>query len=175
MKDEIKNKLDALFVDDTNRKIKSEQKRNIEAEQQAAFIEQFRAKTDEVIAPAFEDFILYLRPNGWNGSVQRKSETPTGNNYGRGVTSTSSSLERVSLAFTHASRNIKGIHNTNEPHFTVICEKAKRLVTFHEATPSQAGGAGSAKLDDITADYLHEKLVTYFKKLMHDARPYDER
>ncbi|MFT9325090.1 MAG: hypothetical protein ABF569_11275 [Acetobacter sp.] len=90
MKDEIKNKLDALFVDDTNRKIKSEQKRNIEAEQQAAFIEQFRAKTDEVIAPAFEDFILYLRPNGWNGSVQRKSETPTGNNYGRGVTSTSS-------------------------------------------------------------------------------------
>jgi len=175
MKDEIKGQLDALFADEAAQKMKAEQKRGAEAERQAAFLEQFGRVTDDVIAPAFEEFAVYLNPQGWGGLVKRESEAPAGQNYRPAFSHAPSAPESVSLVFSHATRAITGINKGDQPRFMIRCDKVKRLVHFHETTPSMSGPAGSAKLDEVTADYLQEKLVTYFKKLMHDARPHDEQ
>src|SRR5690606_6431334 len=66
------------------------------------------------------------------------------------------------------------------PQFSIICDKAKREVYFHEKTmgPGHGGSSsstGRAKLEDLTSELVQQRAVAYFKKLMVDSRPYDER
>ena len=171
----IKSELEALFADDTRRRLAAEAKRGSEADQQAAFLEQFRALTDHVIIPALEDFGEQLRPYEWSGSVDLEPEQNAVAAVRGSETSQSVVVsERVVMRFSHARRAVLTAASTS-PAFAIICEKEPRRVVFHESTPSYAGTAGSATLQELTADYLQNKLLAYFKKLIEHARPPEER
>lgn len=176
MKDEIKSELDALFADDTSRKIKAEEKRDLEPEAQASFLQQFRGKIDEIIVPAFEEFASHLLQHGWSAEVKRQGEQLGDGRFGPEAAANPVQPERVSLLFSKATSTVRGIGGrADRPAFTVACDKRARKINFHEMTPSRAGGAGAATLEELTTDYLQKNLLSYFKNLMQDSRPYNER
>jgi hypothetical protein len=173
MKDELKKQLDDIFAATEARKQEAQVKRDLEAEAQAAFLEEFRAKVADVITPAFQEFADYIAPHGWTAVVEKREETPP--EVDRQGRATGGRSAAVALKFSHRDRPASSGDMLSNPGFTMMCAKTARTVEIHENTVmpgsgGMSGGGGSAKLDEINGDYLQTKLVAFFKKLSGNLR-----
>lgn len=171
MKDEIKKQLDAMFAEASAEKKQVEVKRDMEAEARAEFLQQFQNIRDVDLAQALNEFAAYVRPHGWEAAV-RVMEEQAGQLDRRGDTFRIGQPASIALEFSREGAPVgRGDH---PPRFAIICETAAREVRFHESTMGpghggSSGSAGTAKLDQLTPDFIHEKLVAYFTKLMKDS------
>lgn len=180
MKADLKAELDELFEASAVSTRRAEVARNAEAEQQAAFVQGFEEKRADVIAPALSEFAEHIRARGWQVSVNQPDETAPEHDA-RGRVSTPGKQAAIELTFSRPGVHPRTGYALRElPQFSIICDKSKRDVYFHEKTmgPGHGGSSGStgrAKLDELTPELVQQRAVAYFKKLMADSRPYDER
>lgn len=168
MKDELKRELDNLFAVKAAEKKEAEVKRDLEAEAQAAFLEAYKAKVADVVRPAFQEFADYIAPHGWTAVIENTDEIPP--QIDRRGYATGGRGASIALKFSRSDRPRDRGDSLSDPGFTIGCAKSARTVQFHENTilpgsGGSAGGAGSAKLDELTPDFVQTRLVAFFKKM----------
>lgn len=175
MKEEFEKQLDALFDDAKARATKAQDKKNAEAEAQKDFVAAFVAKRSDVVIPTLEDFAKSVARGGWTAQL-KVQEDSTASAHERGRSVMRETAAAAGLTFYRG----EGRGGDSYPSFSVSADKRGRKVQFYSSTmgPGHGGSAsntGSTTLDALTGELLQEKLVAYFKSLMNDARPYDER
>lgn len=178
MDEEAKRKLDGLFAKDRTQAKAAEKRRDTEAEAQAALVEAYLEARERVIVPAFEEFAGYVREHGWSSKIETRDEEPESTNY-RGQRS-GPTAAGASISFARGETPPAPGLGRSVPHFSINCNKRDKRVEFHTCTigpnhGGSAGGAGSAKVEELTPDAIQTKMVDFFAKLLSDARPYGER
>ena len=170
MKDEHKAELDGLFAKAREEKQVAKKKRDIEAEEQAAFVEKFLSAREKVIVPAYKEFADYLNGHGWTGEIEL-SEEKDRELDGRGGVRSGPIAPAARLTFYQGDKRPSVYHRHELPHFSMTCAKSARKVSIHHCTigPNHGGSSGSAgslSLEDIAPDTVEKQLVEFFKKLM---------
>lgn len=161
MNDKLKIQLDAIFNAYNEEKkhlqlLKSERERKEEA-----FLQAFYALQESTIRPTFEYIGEYIKTQGYEYRIDvRQESTGRDGQY---------NSPEISLRLLVDSST--GHHLSHEyPYFSVICEKRSQTVRFHESTMSpnrggRAGGAGEAKLDEVTPELLQQKILNILREL----------
>ncbi|MCU6456139.1 hypothetical protein LPN01_18840 [Sphingomonas sp. A2-49] len=179
MDEEAKKAMDALFAEDKQRVEKVEKARDLEAEAQAKFVSDFVEVRDSVIIPAMKEFADYIKPHGWTGELEVAEDTPEHRGYQGKVDRPATAAAAGMVFYRGDTRTSLGAGRTY-PHFRIAAVKRAKNVWFHESTMGpnhggSAGGAGTATLDQFNASFVQDRMVKHFKKLMENAKPYDQR
>lgn len=147
MKPETQSKLDAIFAKHEASKAALQTAHTEAEDKAAAFLRAFNEKRETVIRPAMAAMGNYLKGKGYDFSISTEDDKPSPDGRGRPTP--------ASIRFTMFLG--KERHPLYEhPGFAIICEKNQQAVRFHENTTSpgrggRSGGAGEAKLEDVTA------------------------
>lgn len=162
MKDNLKNDLDVLFAAHDTKTEKAKKQKSERECQEEAFLQAFYEHQEKVIIPAFEDMGSYINKKGYKFKIDVQKES----SEGQGKTNDA----RATIRFLVDSTTVGYVRDHEFPHFSVICNKSARNVCFHQSTisPGRGGTArsiGEAKLEDVTADFLHEKLVNLLSEV----------
>jgi hypothetical protein len=157
MKKDVEQQIDAVFK---AREDKAQRAHDVYKEKEdkaTAFLQRFLAHRASVIKPALKSIADYLRTKGVDSRIEEADDQH----------SQQAASITISLPVATLDRN-KHPSMENQPHLTVVCDKHAQLVRFHESTMSptsvgHAGGAGEAKLEDVTEDLVHQKVLAIVK------------
>jgi hypothetical protein len=154
MKKEVKQQIDAVFKAREDRAQRAYEVYQEKEDKATAFLARFLAHRAAVIKPALESIADYLRTKG----VDSKIEEANDQHSQQGASITISLPEAALDRSGHSSID-------KQPHLTVVCDKHAQLVRFHQSTMSansggHMGSAGEAKLEDVTEDLVHQKVLT---------------
>lgn len=175
MKDELQQKLQAMFAKDRERVEKVRTADDERRDREAAFLVEFAKIREEVIKPALNDVAAAVAEQGWTTEITESDEREQ-NGRGGAVTV---DTPRITLSFFRGAKpNYYQWHEY--PHFSVRGDKRAGKANFHTSTTGpghggSSGGAGDIALGEITADVIHSKVVEYIGKLLGDAKPYNQR
>lgn len=166
--EEIKAKLQALF--DADKQHKATVVKTIDEQQmrEDQFVADFNRVRDEVVRPTFEDLAVFVHEQGWETDITTEDEKHDhqGKLEGRA---------RITLSLFRNKPNYYRWHD--HPHFSIMPNKRAGEVHFHTSTigpghGGSGGGAGSAKLEQLTPALIQERVAEFIKKLLGDAKPY---
>lgn len=170
--DKVKGALGKLFAEDKARKEKVVARENEREQTEAARLEQFNTLKSEVIRPAFQEIADFVTEQGWAVEIHEEGEKARRD---RGRETATFDPPRIGLYFARSGKPKPWSHQT--PHFSAIANKRDGTVMLHASTIGEghggsAGGQGSAAMEDVTTDFLHERITAYLEKLMRDSAPY---
>ena len=110
----------------------------------------FKAKKKDTITPALEELVdLYER----KGITLRMFETEVTLNREGTIREATIGLD-TKEAFSRSSGNLK-------PEFKLSYSRRSRKLGLYTTTPSQGSPGGDIPLDEITAEWIHEKFLAY--------------
>ena len=174
-----KQALDELFADSKHRAQVAQERKNVEADAQAEFLNKFLAVSKSIIVPACQEFSDYINANGWRSRLEVKEEAFSRSIGSSRYADTYKPAEvRISFLYDNENYGRRGVNDV--PYFAFSCNKDKRLVDTRSSTIGSGHGGSSGSgpsftLHDLTVETVHASLVDYFKKLVSDSRPYDQR
>jgi|SoiMethySBSTD1v2_1073268.scaffolds.fasta_scaffold1158879_1 hypothetical protein len=157
MKKDVEQQINAVFK---AREEKAQHAHEVYQEKEdkaTEFLQRFLAHRASVIKPALASIADYLRTKGVDSRIEEADDPH------------SQQAASITIFLPVATRDRSERPSTDkQPHLTVICDKHAQLVRFHESTMSptssgHAGGAGEAKLEDVTEDLVHQKVLTVVK------------
>jgi hypothetical protein len=157
MKKDVEQQIDAVFKAREEKAQRAHEVYKEKEDKATAFLQRFLAHRASVIKPALESIADYLRTKGVDSRIEEADDQ-----HSQQAASITISLPVATLDHSgHPSMD-------KQPHLTVICDKHAQLVRFHESTMSptssgHAGGVGEAKLEDVTEDLVHQKVLTVVK------------
>ena len=175
MDEQSKNKLEALFQKDRAHAVKVQQARSAEEAAQEEFLHAYFIARDSVIMPAFRQFADQIASHGWSAEITNENGKPA---QPKGVNGPHIPEQRPSVRaeFYRGDTKPRISPGRSLPNFMLYADRNAKQVVFYMSTigitHGGAGqGAGTAKLEALTIDMLHMKMVDYFGKLLADARP----
>lgn len=155
MKEDIKSKLDTAFEKHEASKRAAANAKEVAETKEQVFLREFIKARDTFIRPAMEEIGEYVKGKGYSYEVSTEDDMPSLDGRSR------STPASIRLTMFLGERR----HPVHEnPGFSVICEKGRQKVRFHECTMSpahggRAGPAGEAALPDLTNDLIQEKIM----------------
>jgi hypothetical protein len=154
MKDEIRDRLSALFVEHEKQIQAAAKVRETQQSKEEEFLQAFQNAVDNTIKPAMQEICEMLRANGFQFSIDRVAES-----YGE-----KSGIRRAEIKLSIFKEKKEYTPNNQHPHFTVYCDKVHQKFMFHESTISpnrggHSGGCGEATLETLTKDLLQQKIT----------------
>ena len=157
MKKNVEHQIDSVFKAREERAQRALEAYQEKEDKATAFLQRFLAHRASVIKPALESIADYLRTKGVDSRIEEASDEHSQQAASITICLPVATLDRSE----HPSMD-------KQPHLTVICDKHAQLVRFHESTMSptssgHAGGVGEAKLEDVTEDLVHQKVLTIVK------------
>ncbi len=171
--DEIaKNLLDDALAQDQKMKEAAKAKSVKLQDEQNDFVSRFKEHRQKVLEPAMKEFADYIKPHGWTARVLI---TNSGSEYSiaRDVVK---STDAISLEFARGEWKAP----SRSPLFTLTCSPTNKNVSLYSSTigPNHGGsqgGRGSFSLEELDQSFVQQKLANFFKTLLSDARPFNER
>jgi hypothetical protein len=157
MKKDIQEQLDSAF--DVHAK-KVEQLRHAKEQKESkedAFVRTFKECRTTLMKPALEEIAKYLQTKSMRTLIEETDESAT-----RGVERTSITIYLMTADERFGSQQQ---FDRREPHLSILCDRHATLVQFFESRirGTSAGhsgsSAGSAKLEDLTDDLIHQKVL----------------
>jgi hypothetical protein len=155
MGEDIKSKFEAVFQKHAASKLAAAKAQDVKESKWAAFLRAFLDARETTIRPAMTEVGEYVRGNGYHYEISTVDDSISNDKNHRPI----SAAIRITF-FTGDDRAPVG----NFPHFTVICDKERQRVGFHESTISpgrggHAGGVGGAPLSELTTEMVQEKII----------------
>ena len=156
MKKDVEQQIDKVFKAREEKAQRAHELYKEKEDKATAFLQRFLTHRASVIKPALESIADYLRTKGVDSRIEEADDQHS-----------QQAAITISLPVATLDRN-KHPSMENQPHLSVICDKHAQLVRFHESTMSptsggHAGGAGEAKLEDVTEDLVHQKVLAVVK------------
>jgi hypothetical protein len=151
MKDELKSRLDAIFdAHDAAKKAAA-----------SAFVREFKRVGNTIIRPAMEEVGKHAEARGIAFEVSEEDEKLPDDRRGGGQQA------RIEIVFFPSGGARYPKHDY--PAFTVICDKYKQNVLFHQRTmmPGKGGMSGStgeASLADVTSEQIQTQILDVLAK-----------
>jgi hypothetical protein len=165
VKDEIKNKLSALFAENEKKKQAAEVAQDARQSKEAQFLTAFEDAADNIIEPAMREISELLQANGFHCLISRVQESIDDRHLIR--------PSDVTLVISRDPiKYYNRIARERHPHFTVFCDKSKQIFQFHESTIGQntgghGGSCGEATLETLTKDLLQAKITKTIQDIIH--------
>jgi hypothetical protein len=156
MKYDIKSKLDAAFEKhEASERTAAEVQQDRESKEQV-FLREFIQVRKSVVRPAMEEIGEYVEGKGYSYDISTEDDRPSPHGRGR------STPASITLTILLGGERRYPLHE--HPGLSVICDKDKRKVRFHESVRSpgrggHSGPAGEAELPDLTTDFVQERIV----------------
>lgn len=159
-----KSNLDALFDEKRKRQDAVAEANKAEQQTRDYFLEQFLVKVEEVVRPTMTELGEYLKTKGWEYQIVTQKE---GTSMDRGQPRLLD--ESISLRMFPDGQVRHPAHEN--PALTVIADKVKKEVRFHECTMSpgaggHAGSAGSCPLEGLTKQLLDDKITKVIRYVL---------
>jgi hypothetical protein len=155
MKDEIRSKLDAAFERHEASRRAVTEAREVKETKEQVFSRSFSELRDSLIRPAMEEIGQYVKGKGYSYEISTEDEHVATDSRSR---STSASI-KITLFLDERK------HPEYEmPFLSVIAQKERQNVRFHESTmvPGRGGASGPAgetSLAEITPQLIQEKIL----------------
>lgn len=162
MEDKTKGRLDGIFSAHRENQQKKEQAQQVRHDAEADFLSKFLSVAESVIKPAFEEVGKYAESKGLKYLVDTQQD----------LVSHDGKSQSASVTLRFPMDDGRAYRAFNEgPHLSVICNKSKKCVWLHQSTmsPSRGGMAGSIgefKLDEVTPQFVHEKVADLLQKVL---------
>ncbi|MDE2135492.1 MAG: hypothetical protein KGJ49_12965 [Alphaproteobacteria bacterium] len=155
MKDELQTKLDSVFIKHEASKAAAAQVQRIAKNKEDECLEAFAVVRHTLIGPAMKEIGEYIKAKGYTYEI---SVVNGGFEPGRDRREVPASIR---LTFLLGDRNLP---DYEYPGFSVICEKSRGTVLFHESTSSpgrggHSGPAGEVKISELTKELLQERIL----------------
>jgi hypothetical protein len=161
MKKELSDRIDKAIEAQRNAADVAAESKDQRSKAEQQFVRDFCRVRDQTIHPAMVEIADKLHAAGHRFTIEAKEEGSRGSNSPAGLTLTIFNQPRQ-----------RGVE---EPKFSVVCDKTNERAVFYEGEISMlsgiVGGAGEAKLSDVSADLVHEKLVPWVEKILRDRTP----
>lgn len=155
MKNEISFKLDAAFNKHQTSNLGDVKAKEAAKATEQSFLKAFLDARDNMILPAMEEVGEFVKAKGYSYEISTEDDEPSLDGQRRSTP--------ASIRFTMFLSERRFLSHEH-PGFSVICEKSRKMVRFHQNTtlPGRAGQyspAGETTLDKITDDLIQQKIL----------------
>lgn len=154
LKNEMKSSLDAIFARHEAANVKQEEAKKAIETNEAEFVRSFMADCEAIMRPAMLSMADYLKGRGYDSEITTAQD---------GFHATQQRPIEASIKLTIFVDERRSPSN-DMPSFSILCDKYKGRVRFHESTMSPRRGgrsvsAGDANLSDVTEELIHGKIL----------------
>lgn len=157
--------LDALFVTRAQSERSAAEAAEARRVSREAFLDRFYKARGEVMAPAMRAFGEYLRTKGLEFEVTTEDTKPSEDSRRSGPISAS-----ITLAFAPSGKLRTSAHGRDYPELRFTCNEAGEKVTVYESAmwggSGSSGPGGDVALDQVTANYIEDRLTALVKKVL---------
>ena len=149
MNSELAQQLESLLDADVNRKNVAANAAQERINQTAKNLADFESKKDAVIRPALKEIVTRYESKGMFCRVTERAEQER----------REGGIELPQIGLDLAGPEYRD--QAMKPVFLISFDKQSREVSLYTSTGSQAGPGPKAKLDDVTADWVHTEFLNY--------------
>lgn len=162
MKDDLRFQLDQVLATHNSAEQKQAMNREDKVQRAALFLAQFYDVVAAAVRPAFAEMESAVVAHGLESKI-------SANHEGRETSGTSGSASITLTVFVGGREGSSGAQDF--PHITFRCNKAEEKVGLVRSTISprrggMAGLEGEYRLDEITFDFVQEKVVALLQEVL---------
>lgn len=164
MKDETKREFEAVFANHAKILEAQKQAKVAKESNEEQFLRAFREKLTSTIKPAFERLRTYLDGKGLAARIEQSAERLSRD--GR-----QESREEIALVLVVGGDSRPAHYRAELPHLALHPDKHRQVVDLHQSTMApgrggQSSGIGSVKLEQITEEFLEQKLLALLREVL---------
>ena len=168
MKKDIEEQLDAAFDAHATRVEQRHQAKEQKESKEDTFLRAFKELRTTLIKPALDSVAKYLQAKEMRTHIAETDE---------GVTPGVGRSEQTGITIYFLTDDLRlgdrqhSVADHRQPHLSFTCDKHAEVVQFFESTISgtsggHSGGAGSAKLETLTEDLIHNKVLALVRQIL---------